>query len=143
MSRSDSGKMQAMTNNASVGANSANASGGKDANSGPQKTRKHRRTASQIRKDFTCMHCDKRYGSEAAAIMHMRQKHDEGTKQEIERKKGIRVHDKLLCKPTRGATDSSSSGGLRGSDREKDNESIAGLRGHLPITAPISNPSEL
>ena len=42
------------------------------------------------------MHCDKYYGSEAAAIMHMRQKHEEGTKQEIERKRGIRVHEELL-----------------------------------------------
>ena len=42
------------------------------------------------------MHCDKTYGSEAAAIMHMRQKHEEGTKQEIERKRGIRVHEELL-----------------------------------------------
>ena len=60
------------------------------------KTRKHRRTANQITKDFKCMHCDKCYGSEAAAIMHMRQKHEEGTKQEIERKRGIRVHEELL-----------------------------------------------
>lgn len=44
------------------------------------------------------MHCDKCYGSEAAAIMHMRQKHEEGTKQEIERKRGIRVHEELLKK---------------------------------------------
>ena len=41
------------------------------------------------------MHCGKQYGSSAAAIMHMRKKHNEGTKQEIERKQGIRVNDIL------------------------------------------------
>ena len=41
------------------------------------------------------MHCDKYYGSSAAAIMHMRKKHKEGTKQEIERRRGIRVNDIL------------------------------------------------
>ena len=71
-----------MTNNGSVGGNSANMSQSKEGQNGSNvaKTRKHRRTASQITKDFKCMYCDKRYGSEAAAIMHMRQKHEEGTK---------------------------------------------------------------
>ena len=45
------------------------------------KMRKHRRMASQIKKDFKCMYCEKFYGSSAAAIMHMRKKHEEGTKQ--------------------------------------------------------------
>lgn len=67
-----------MANNGSVGGNSANMSGiesKEGQNSGSNnaaKTRKHRRTANQITKDFKCMHCDKCYGSEAAAIMHMR-----------------------------------------------------------------------
>ena len=69
------------------------------------------------------MHCDKCYGSEAAAIMHMRQKHDEGTKQEIERKKGIRVHEELLSKQSSRTTESAM--GLRGNDKERDSESFA------------------
>ena len=44
-----------------------------------------RRTASEITKEFKCFHCDKFYGSEAAAVMHMRKKHSEGTKQDMER----------------------------------------------------------
>ena len=36
------------------------------------------------------------YGSEAAAIMHMRNKHNVGTKQDIERTTGISVRDGLL-----------------------------------------------
>ena len=51
--------------------------------------------ANQITKDFKCMYCEKFYGSSAAAIMHMRKKHKEGTKQEIERRSGIRVNDIL------------------------------------------------
>lgn len=39
-----------------------------------------RRTASEIQKSFKCFHCEKYYGSEAAAVMHMRKKHAEGTK---------------------------------------------------------------
>lgn len=66
-----------MANNGSVGGNSANMSGkeskeAQNVSNGAAKTRKHRRTANQITKDFKCMHCDKCYGSEAAAIMHMR-----------------------------------------------------------------------
>ena len=64
-----------MANNGSVGGNSANMSQNKEGQQGSNnasKTRKHRRTANQITKDFKCMHCDKCYGSEAAAIMHMR-----------------------------------------------------------------------
>ena len=57
--------------------------------------RKHRRMANQITKDFKCMYCEKFYGSSAAAIMHMRKKHKEGTKQEIERRSGIRVNEIL------------------------------------------------
>ena len=56
--------------------------------------------ANQIKKDFKCMYCDKVYGSSAATIMHMRNKHKEGTKQEIERKRGIRVNDVLLSQNT-------------------------------------------
>ena len=41
------------------------------------------------------MYCEKFYGSSAAAIMHMRKKHKEGTKQEIERRSGIRVNEIL------------------------------------------------
>jgi len=59
------------------------------------KIRKHRRMANQIKKEFKCFYCEKIYGSSAAAIMHMRKKHKEGTKQEIERKRGIRVNDIL------------------------------------------------
>ena len=55
------------------------------------------------------MHCDKCYGSEAAAIMHMRQKHSEGTKQEIERKRGIRVHEELLKEKSKEEKDSEKS----------------------------------
>lgn len=44
------------------------------------RVRKHRRMASQITKEFKCMYCEKFYGSSAAAIMHMRKKHKEGTK---------------------------------------------------------------
>jgi len=36
------------------------------------------------------------YGSEAAAIMHMRNKHKSGTKQDIERDTGISVREGLL-----------------------------------------------
>ena len=46
------------------------------------------------------MYCEKFYGSSAAAIMHMRKKHKEGTKQEIERSRGIRVNDMLLSQVT-------------------------------------------
>ncbi len=46
------------------------------------------------------MYCDKFYGSSAAAIMHMWKKHKEGTKQEIERRKGIRVNEVLKSKIT-------------------------------------------
>ena len=51
--------------------------------------------ANQITKDFKCMYCEKAYGSSAAAIMHMRKKHKEGTKQEIERRSGVRVNEIL------------------------------------------------
>ena len=54
--------------------------------------------ACQISKEFNCMYCDKVYGSSAAAIMHMRQKHQEGTKQEIERRSGVRINDILRSK---------------------------------------------
>ena len=63
--------------------------------SGNSRIRKIRRTASQINKEYKCFYCDKFYGSEAAAIMHMRKKHKEGTKQEIERRRGIRVKEIL------------------------------------------------
>lgn len=46
------------------------------------------------------MYCEKFYGSSAAAIMHMRKKHKEGTKQEIERRSGIRVNDILRNQAT-------------------------------------------
>jgi len=42
---------------------------------GPRKKRTIRRTAGQIAKEFHCFFCEKMYGSEAAAIMHMRNKH--------------------------------------------------------------------
>jgi predicted Ser/Thr protein kinase len=45
-----------------------------------QRVRKHRRMANQIIKEYKCMYCEKFYGSSAAAIMHMRKKHKEGTK---------------------------------------------------------------
>ena len=45
-----------------------------------QRMRKHRRMANQINKEYKCMYCEKFYGSSAAAIMHMRKKHKEGTK---------------------------------------------------------------
>ena len=76
------------------------------------------------------MHCDKYYGSEAAAIMHMRQKHEEGTKQEIERKRGIRVHEELLKEKKEEK------------DEEKSFASQLSHRGNIPVP-PISNPSEL
>jgi hypothetical protein len=66
---------------------------------GSHQRRQHRtirRCATQINKDFKCFHCDKKYGSEAAAVMHMRKKHFEGTKQDMERDRGIRVRDTLL-----------------------------------------------
>ena len=62
--------------------------------------RKNRRMANQISKNYKCMYCDKYYGSSAAAIMHMRNKHKEGTKQQIERGRGIRVNDILLNQVT-------------------------------------------
>ena len=77
------------------------------------------------------MHCDKCYGSEAAAIMHMRQKHEEGTKQEIERKRGIRVHEELLKKEN-----------SEEKDEDKNVVSQLGQRGQISVP-PISNPSEL
>jgi hypothetical protein len=52
--------------------------------------------ATLISKDFKCFFCTKTYGSEAAAIMHMRNKHKAGTKQDIERGTGISVRDGLL-----------------------------------------------
>ena len=42
------------------------------------------------------MFCPKKYGSEPAAVMHMRNKHQAGTKQEIERESGIRLRENLL-----------------------------------------------
>lgn len=63
---------------------------------GPRKQRTVRRVANQISKDFKCFFCTKTYGSEAAAIMHMRNKHKAGTKQDIERDTGISVRDGLL-----------------------------------------------
>lgn len=62
--------------------------------------KKIRRTANQIMKEFKCFYCEKFYGSEAAAIMHMRKKHKEGTKQEIERRRGIRVKEILKSQVT-------------------------------------------
>ena len=50
-----------------------------------------------IPKDFKCWYCEKSYGSEAAAVMHMRNKHNVGTKQDIERETGIRVRESLLA----------------------------------------------
>ena len=47
---------------------------------GPRKKRTIRRTAGQISKEFRCFFCEKMFGSEAAAIMHMRNKHQAGTK---------------------------------------------------------------
>lgn len=44
------------------------------------RARKIRRTANMINKEYKCFHCEKFYGSEAAAIMHMRKKHNEGNK---------------------------------------------------------------
>ena len=96
---------------------------GKTSDSGG-KHRKPRRTANQISKDFKCLYCDKRYGSEAAAIMHMRQKHDEGTKQQIEKERGIKVCEELK----RAQTFSKS----QASDTQE-----------LPRSEPISNPKEL
>ncbi len=52
--------------------------------------------ATLISKDYKCFFCTKTYGSEAAAIMHMRNKHKAGTKQDIERGTGISVRDGLL-----------------------------------------------
>ena len=49
-----------------------------------------------IQKEYRCFFCEKLYGSEAAAIMHMRNKHSAGTKQDIERDTGISVRDGLL-----------------------------------------------
>ena len=63
---------------------------------GPRKQRTVRRVATQIQKDFKCFFCPKTYGSEAAAIMHMRNKHKAGTKQDIERGTGISVREGLL-----------------------------------------------
>lgn len=63
---------------------------------GPRKQRTIRRVATDIQKDFKCIFCQKVYGSEAAAIMHMRNKHNVGTKQDIERTTGISVRDGLL-----------------------------------------------
>lgn len=60
-----------------------------------RKQRKHRRLAIEINKEFNCLHCNKSYGSEAATVMHMRQKHGEGTKQEIEQRTGKRMCDEL------------------------------------------------
>ena len=51
---------------------------------GSKRQRKHRRMANEIQKDFKCLHCDKTFGTEAATVLHMRFKHQEGTKQEIE-----------------------------------------------------------
>jgi hypothetical protein len=48
--------------------------------SGPRRKRTIRRIATQIQKDFKCLFCHKTYGSEAATIMHMRNKHHSGTK---------------------------------------------------------------
>lgn len=62
--------------------------------------RKHRRMANQIKKEYKCFYCEKFYGSSAAAIMHMRKKHKEGTKQEIERRRGIRVNEILKSQVT-------------------------------------------
>ena len=44
------------------------------------KQRKYRRMANEIQKDFKCLYCDKKFGSEAATVLHMRNKHSEGTK---------------------------------------------------------------
>ena len=63
---------------------------------GPRKQRTIRRVATEISKDFKCIFCQKSYGSEAAAIMHMRNKHKAGTKQDIERGTGISVREGLL-----------------------------------------------
>ena len=77
-------------------------SGGDDNGMGQPGTRarKIRRTANMIKKEYKCFYCEKFYGSEAAAIMHMRKKHKEGTKQEIERRRGIRVKEILKSQVT-------------------------------------------
>ena len=72
---------------------------------GPRKRRTVRRIATQIQKDFNCFFCAKTYGSEAAAIMHMRNKHNSGTKQDIERETGISVRQGLLLSGTIDASD--------------------------------------
>ena len=63
---------------------------------GPRKQRTVRRIATQIQKDFRCLFCPKVYGSEAATIMHMRNKHQSGTKQDMERETGVSVRLSLL-----------------------------------------------
>ena len=60
--------------------------------------RKHRRMANEIVKDFKCLYCDKLFGSEAATVLHMRVKHKEGTKQEIEQRTGKRLNEELRKK---------------------------------------------
>ena len=61
------------------------------------KQSKRRRVANQIHKEYKCMHCDvKWYGTEAACIMHMRKKHKEGTKGEIEKREGMSIAELLL-----------------------------------------------
>lgn len=48
-----------------------------------EKKKTKRRTASQIVKQYQCLFCPKRFGSEAANIMHMRKKHNMGTKTDM------------------------------------------------------------
>ena len=69
--------------------------GGSGTAAGQIKQRKHRRMAIEIKKEFKCLYCDKFYGSEAAAIMHMRTKHMEGTKAEIEQRTGKSLNSEL------------------------------------------------
>lgn len=48
-----------------------------------EKKKTKRRTANEIVKQYQCLFCAKRFGSEAANIMHMRKKHNMGTKTEM------------------------------------------------------------
>ena len=70
---------------------------------GPRKQRTLRRTANEIKKDWQCQFCEKCYGSEAACIMHMRNKHGTGTKQDMERETGLSIRENLLTKPKKAS----------------------------------------
>ena len=51
-----------------VGIKKQGGAGGSGKN-GPRKQKTHRRNANEIPKDFKCMFCDKKFGTEAATIM--------------------------------------------------------------------------